>query len=100
MRLFLKRLRAKFPRQLPTGMTSFNAWVADIIAVSGLPDNSSTRQLAGQFILSMAPSIGSIPLQEIANRMVKAAANQVAAEALETLKSEAKEATTTPIKVV
>lgn len=75
-------IKSFLPRKLPTGLTAFNAWIADIVAISGLPDNTSTRQTAAMFILHLPPALGYLSIRKISNQLIKAAANQVATEVL------------------
>jgi hypothetical protein len=82
LRILIEVIKSFFPRRLPTGMPSFDAWVADIITVSGLPDNNSTRRTAAEFIFKVRPEIGYMPLRVVSNMLIKAAANQVAQEIL------------------
>lgn len=67
---------------MPTGMTAFNAWVNDIVALSGLPDNDSTRRVAAELILKVRPSVGYMPLRHVVNNLIKAASNQVAIQVI------------------
>lgn len=71
-------LRSFLPRKLPTGMTQFNLWLADIIRLTGLPDNASTRRTAAGFIFMLPPGLGYLSIRKISNALIKAAANQVA----------------------
>ncbi len=82
MKKLLLRLTSFFPRKLPTGMTSFNAWVSDIIVLSGLPDNDTVRNAAAGFIFQLPPTMARFPVRKIANMLIKAAANQVAQQVL------------------
>jgi excinuclease UvrABC helicase subunit UvrB len=78
MRL-LKQIKSYFPRALPVGMVEFNEWVAEVIYISGLPDNQSTRTLAADFIIRGVPlSWGSISVRTISKQLRRAAAMQVA----------------------
>lgn len=61
-------------------MTSFNKWVADIVRLSGLPNNESVRKVAADFILRLPPALAYLPIRKVANQLIKAAANQVALE--------------------
>ena len=79
--MFLK-LTSFIPRRLPIGLTSFNRWVEDVVILSGLPNNASTRRVAAMFILSLPPTWGYASLRRISNQLIKAAANQVASEVL------------------
>lgn len=76
-----------FPRKLPIGRTTFNAWVTDIIALSGLPDNDSVRNLAARFILALPPALGYLSIRKVSNQLIKAAANQTASEIIDETKS-------------
>lgn len=86
-RLF-KWARSFVPRPLPTGLKAFDSWVIDIIALSGLPNNVSTRQAAASFIIQLRPTAGFISLRMAVNLLVKAAANQVALQVLKDASSE------------
>src|ERR1700691_5872420 len=99
MRL-LKILLSFLPRKLPTGMTSFNSWVKDIIVISGLPDNDSTRKVSAMFVLQVPPSIGYMSIRKVSNILVKAAANQVAVEVLKDLDAKSGEVPTITTQVV
>lgn len=80
-------LKSFLPRRLPIGMTSFNAWVTDIILLTGLPNNESTRKVAAMFIFQVPPSQVYLPLRTVAKQLLKAAANQVAAQVVEDRKA-------------
>ena len=83
-------LRSFLPRKLPCGMTEFNCWLKDIIRLSGLPDNASTRRVAAGFITMLPPGLGYLSIRKISNALIKAAANQVAAEVIK-LQDESKQ---------
>lgn len=78
----IRILNSFFPRKLPIGMTAFNVWVADVVALSGLPNNESTRRVAAMFILQLPPALAYLSIRKVSNQLIKAAANQVAAEVL------------------
>jgi len=80
LKRMLRLLKSFFPRKLPIGMTSFNKWIDDIIFVSGLPDNKSTRQLAANFILHAPPTVTYMSIRKISGLLARAASYQVAAE--------------------
>lgn len=77
LKLF-KVLKSFFPRRLPTGIGEFNEWVSDIILVSNLPDNDSTKHLAATFILHTPPTVAYLSIRSISTQLLKAAAYQVA----------------------
>jgi hypothetical protein len=96
LKRLLKRLTSFLPRPLPTGMTAFNQWVEDIIWLSSLPNNASTRKAAASFILQLRPTTGWISLHTTVRLLVKAAANQVALEVLRSSEPKA-ETTASPL---
>jgi len=71
-------------------MTEFNIFVADVAWLSGLPDNNKLRAVISQFIFSLPPDMARFPKRRLANQLKKAAANQVASEALKLLDEEQK----------
>ena len=78
----LRRLRnwleSFLPRRLPTGMTAFNGLVSDIVKLSGVPENASTRKFVAGVILRTDPNHWFIYIRPLAAQLVKAASNQVA----------------------
>lgn len=92
LRRFLLKLRSYLPRRLPTGRAEFMAMAEDIVALSGLPMNTSTLNLAAAMVMTLPPTQAYVRLNIISNRMVKAAANQVASAILkETVDAKAQE---------
>jgi hypothetical protein len=75
-------LRSFLPRKLPIGMSTFNQWVADVVRLSGLPNNESVRRVSAEFILKLPPALAYLSLRKVSNQLIKAAANQVAVEVL------------------
>lgn len=90
MKSLWNSFRSFFPRRLPTGMKSFDAWVKDAIEISGLPDNPKIRSIAANFIFAIPPGVAYMSIRRISNILVKVAANQVASEVLK-LQKEASE---------
>jgi hypothetical protein len=92
LKRLVRYIKSFFPRQLPTGKASFDAWVSDIVSISGLPDNASTRRVAAMFILQLPPALAYLSIRKVANQLIKAAANQVAAQVAEDATKSIKEA--------
>ncbi len=93
MKKLLKISRSFLPRRLPTGLTEFNNWVKDVVELSELPNNDSTRRVAAQFIMQLPPALAYLSLRKVSNQLIKAAANQVAyqvAKDIDNAKTEAK----------
>lgn len=82
LKKLLKHLKSFLPRKLPIGMSSFQAWLDDVLYLSGLPDNESTRKVAATLILKLPPGLAYLSIRKISNQLIKAAANQVAVELL------------------
>lgn len=80
MNKVLKWLSGWMPRLFPTGVSAFNDWLKEIIAISGLPDNDSTRLLAASFIFNMPRNVHYLSYRAISKQLVRAAAIQVSAQ--------------------
>lgn len=80
-RLLLK-LKSYLPRPLPVGVAQFDAWVSDIITLSGLSDNLSTRKASASLIIQLPSTTGWISLRTVTALLLKAASNQVALSVL------------------
>lgn len=95
----IKKIKSYWPQRLPQGMTEFSNWVNEIAELSELPNNDRLRKVIGVMILQMPPNISMCAKRHIVNRIRKAAANQVAAEALDLIdekeKAKIKNAATT-----
>lgn len=79
----IKRIKSFWPERLPQGMTQFKSWVDEIAELSDLPVNDRLRKVIGVMILQIPPNISMCAKRHIVNRIRKAAANQVAAEAID-----------------
>lgn len=90
MKYLSKWLLSFIPRKLPIGKTSFYTWIDDVVYVSGLPNNTSTRRVASMFILQLPPALAYLSIRKVSNQLIKAAANQVAAEVLKDVEEQSK----------
>jgi hypothetical protein len=79
----IKRVKSFWPERLPQGMTQFSKWVDEVAELSGLPVNDRLRKVIGVMILQIPPNVSMCAKRHIVNRIRKAAANQVAAEAID-----------------
>lgn len=82
LKRLLRSLLSFLPRKLPIGRADFDSWVEEIVYLSGLPDNDTTRFAAAQIIFQIRPSIGYMPLRYAVNQLIKAAANRVAKDVI------------------
>jgi len=79
----IKKIKSYWPQRLPQGMTEFANWVDEIALLSELPNNEKLRKVIGVMILQIPPNVSMCAKRHIVNRIRKAAANQVAAEAID-----------------
>jgi hypothetical protein len=88
MRL-IKRIRSYFPSKLPVGLPQFDAWVAEIIELSGqFADETSMRFVLASELLHSDAKKGSVPKNYFVSRCRKLAANQTAGYILQEIKAE------------
>lgn len=67
-----------FPTKMPKGINEFNAWAANVIALSGTPDNSSTRFALSVMIMHRPITEWRKSKRFFAKQLYKAAVNEVA----------------------
>ncbi len=80
-------IRSYLPTLLPVGMTAFNAWADDIIALSGqFADRDSMRFAIASILIHTDAKHGSLPMQYFVKRLRKSAANQVASQVFQDVK--------------
>lgn len=93
MKKLIKKFMASFPSPLPFGMAEFEVWAKDIILISNLPDNDSTRFALASAIMHYPSSnkdntkaFSKVPKAFFGNILRKGGANQVAAGVMQQLK--------------
>lgn len=82
----LKVLLSYIPTKLPISDSEFEAWAADILALTGFPDNDSMRFALCTMILHSKQGVYRVPKQVFAVQLKRAAANQAAGNAMQALK--------------
>lgn len=87
-----KKLFSYFPTSLPVGMTEFTKWSADIISMSKVPDNDSTRFTVAVMIFQLNPSEDRKPKRYFIRALNKGAANECANSVATSLKEKQKAA--------
>jgi len=93
MRLFLKRLLAYVPTKLPVGMTEMTVWMDSIIELSGqFADQDSMRFAIASILIHADSSKGALPKHYFISRLRKSAANQVASQVFQDIKTKQQEA--------
>jgi len=94
-RQLLKKLLSYLPSKLPTGKTQFDAFAADLIALSDFQVDETSMRFAIASMLIHAPSdSGSLSKNYFVKRLRKSAANQVASQVFQDIKA-AQDATQT-----
>lgn len=85
--VLIKRLLSLFPSKLPVGRTAFSKWVDDIVELSGpLADRDSMEFVLSSAIQHASSNRGYVPKNYFVNTLIKAAANQVAAQVFQDIK--------------
>lgn len=75
------------PERLPVGLDAHDSWAADVVALSGLPDNDSMRFAVATMILHADAKAAYLAKQYFVRRLIKGAANQVAGGIMQDLKN-------------
>ncbi len=83
-RKFNKKVR------LPKGVTEFNVWADDLIALSGAPDNDSSRFTLAAMILNLSESATVAPKRLFVDKLHKAMSNEIASGIMYQLKEKQK----------
>lgn len=71
---------------LPVGVEEFYAWSEAVVALTPLPLNDSMRFVLSSLILELPKTRARVPKEEMADMLMKAAANQVASFVLQDVK--------------
>lgn len=88
MKLHLDRLLSLIPRRLPVGMTEFHIWADRIISLSGqFADSDSMKFALASQVMHLGAQRSSVPDRYFVNSMRKAAANQVASQVFQDIKT-------------
>lgn len=96
---FIKTALSYLPSKLPVGMTEFEAFTGDIIALSGkYADEDSLKFAISTMILHADAHHAYIPKQYFVRRLRKVAANQVASAAMTDIKYKQAEAQALALK--
>jgi|SRR5271165_1570934 len=93
MKLLLKRLLSYLPSKLPVGLTEFHAWADSIIELAGkYADEDSLKFTLATMIIHLDSKRGSVPKSLFVDSLRKAAANQVAGQIFQDIKTKQQEA--------
>lgn len=74
----LKLIRALFPSRLPVGVTEFNAWADDIMAMAKSPNNDSVRFALAAMIVNSGDTEAYISKMFFVLQLRKSMSKQIA----------------------
>lgn len=87
MRLFLKRIASYIPLPVPTGMTKFDAFVADIVSLSGgIASPDDIEWVVNAEMMRIGPRQSLIAKNYFVSSIKSAAAKQLAGARFQALK--------------
>jgi hypothetical protein len=79
LRNTVKILFSYFPTPLPVGMTAYNAWLTEVIALVGpVADEQSMAWVISNEIMRLPPGKDRVPKRYFVKSLRKFAANQIA----------------------
>lgn len=89
----IKRLLSYFPTPLPVGLSQFNTWADSIIELSGdYADRDSMTFAIASMVIHLPAGTASVPKNFFVKSLRKSAANQVASQVFQDIKSKQAEA--------
>lgn len=89
----IKRLLSYLPSKLPVGLTQFNTFADSIIELSGqYADDDSMRFAIASMIIHLPAGKATVPKAFFVNGLRKSAANQVASQVFQDVKTKQAEA--------
>ena len=87
IKMILKRILSHYPTLLPTGMTAYNAWLDDIVELTGpIADEASIHWVVSNEVMRLNSQKDRIPKAALVRCLRKYAANQLAANVVLELK--------------
>jgi hypothetical protein len=86
LKQILKVILSYLPERLPVGRTAFDAWAGEIIELSDIEDNDSTRFAVAAMVTHQDAKEDRIPKRRFIRQLNKTAANQVALDVIRELK--------------
>ena len=93
MKLLVNKLLSRVPRPLPVGMSEFETWSNRIISLSGqFADNDSMKFALASNVMHLGAQKAYVPDAYFVAAMRKAAANQVASQVFQDIKTKQIEA--------
>lgn len=87
VKLIVRYLASYIPTPLPIGMTEFDAWAKDVLSLTPLPDNDSTRFALASIIPHQKAEHYRVAKIKFVNLLMKSASNQIAGGVMHELKA-------------
>lgn len=94
MKMIFKRVMSYFPTKLPVGVTEFEKWSDSVIELAGpMADKTSMLFAVASILIHADSKHGALPKAYFVNRLRKSAANQVASQVFQDIKTKQAEET-------
>lgn len=90
IRHFIEKLKGRRFESIPLGLTDFNAFSADVLRIYEIPDMPSYRHAIATMVMHMGEAQVKIRKRDVALRLKKAMANQIAYAVIEQIRNEEK----------
>lgn len=88
MKQLIKKTLSYIPTPLPIGMTEFDTWANSILDLSGrFADDDSLKFALASMIIHLGPQRSAVPKNYFVRSLKKGAANQVASQIFQDIKS-------------
>lgn len=84
---WFKHVLSYFPSRLPVGMTEFNKWLDDVVALAGpIASERDMHFVLCSILIHADVRYGYMPKRYFVTRLIKSAANQVASQVFQDIK--------------
>lgn len=90
IRLFFEKIKGRFEEPIPLGLTGMRAFSADVLRIYEIPDFPSYRHAIAAMIMHMGDASIMIRKKDVARKLKKAMANQIAYSIIENIRLEEK----------
>jgi len=86
LKRLLQVLLSYLPRRLPVGRTEFEKWTSEIIGMSAIEDNDSTRFAIAAMVTHQDATQDHVPQRRFVRQLNKTASNQIALSIIKEIK--------------
>lgn len=84
----INQIKAYLPSRLPVGVTAFDSWASDIIALANAPDNETVRGSLAAMVINGSPFHNAYPKRHFVKQLQTAMAKQVAGHVFTEIKEQ------------